>query len=150
MTPTNPSRHWNAFSACSLSGCLAVVASNTERLQVRPIKPGAPRLNGLDMVHYLGRNKAPTGPTGRTQRDIAQYGGAHPAPLVRLIKTRFRIEASTCPSIVSVHCDTMLLAKAWGVEDGPATRVSAGGRGALGHPRHYSKKKRNKPTLREN
>ncbi len=126
------------------------MAGDAQRLEVSPIKPSAPRLNGLDVVHYLGRNKAPTGPTGRTQGHIAQYRGAYLAPLVGLIKTYFSIEASTCPSIFSVHCDTVLWTKARGVEDGPATRVSAGGRGALGHPRHYSKKKRNKPTLREN
>jgi hypothetical protein len=150
MTFTNPLRRWNSFRASSLSGRLAVVARDAQRLKVRPIKPSATRLNWLDMVHHRGRHKAPTGPTGRTQRGSAQYRRSYPAPLVGLIKTHFRIKASACPSIVTVHCDTMLRTKAGDVENGPAARVSARGRGTLGHPRHYSKKKRNQPTVREN
>ena len=68
MTFTNPSRRWNSFRACSLSGRLAVVASDAERLQVSLIKAGTTIFDRYDVVNDLGWEQAAYRLTNGTQR----------------------------------------------------------------------------------
>jgi len=68
MTFTNPSRRWNSFRASSLSGRLAVVASDAERLQVSLIKAGTTIFDRYDVVNDLGWEQAAYRLTNGTQR----------------------------------------------------------------------------------
>jgi len=68
MTFTNPSRPLNSSRASSLSGRLAVVASDAERLQVSLIKAGTTIFDGYDVVNDLGWEQAAYRLTNGTQR----------------------------------------------------------------------------------
>jgi len=68
MTFTNPSGRLNSSRASSLSGRLAVVASDAERLQVSLIKAGTTIFDGYDVVNDLGWEQAAYRLTNGTQR----------------------------------------------------------------------------------
>ena len=68
MTFTNPSRPLNSSRASSLSGRLAVVASDAERLQVSLIKAGTTIFDRYDVVNDLGWEQAAYRLTNGTQR----------------------------------------------------------------------------------
>ena len=68
MTFTNPSGRLNSSRASSLSGRLAVVASDAERLQVSLIKAGTTIFDRYDVVNDLGWEQAAYRLTNGTQR----------------------------------------------------------------------------------
>ena len=72
MTFTNPSRPLNSSRASSLSGRLAVVASDAERLQVGSVKACTTLFDRYDMVDDLGCNQAPCRFTTHAQGLVTQ------------------------------------------------------------------------------
>ena len=112
MTFTNPSGRLNSSRASSLSGRLAVVASDAERLQVGPIKAGTAVFKRHYVIHHPSQNQATVGLTRKAQRAFTKHRSPQHPPRPALVKAHFGIKDTSGPPVVTVRAGSVLGAKA--------------------------------------
>jgi hypothetical protein len=98
--------------AGSLSGRLAVVASDAERLQVGPIKAGTAVFKRHYVIHHPSQNQATVGLTGKAQRAFAKHRSPQHPPRPALVKAHFGIKDTSGPPVVTVRAGSVVGAKA--------------------------------------
>lgn len=119
--------------ACSLSGRLAVVTRDAERLQVGPIKAGTAVLERHHVINHPRRNQAAVGLTCQAQGAFTKHRGPQRPPVPGLVEAHLSIKATPGPPVVTVRAGSVLGTKAGACQHRPAAGVTAGSWGTSGH-----------------
>ncbi len=119
--------------AGSLSGRLAVVARDAERLQVGPIKAGTAVLERHHVINHPSRNQAAVGLTCQAQGAFAKYRRPQRPPVPGLVEADRGIKTTPGPPVVTVRAGSVLGTKARACQHRPAAWVPARCWGTSGH-----------------
>jgi len=109
------------------------MASNTKALQSAYVISSAAILDRDDVVHDRCGDQEVTRFAQPTQRVRTQEGRPQGTPRCRLVEAKLGIKAAPRAPVVPMLCSTVRVAVARSGQHRPATRVSAGRRGTLGH-----------------